>query len=384
VTGDARLVVLQLVANRWWTGSADPVIQLSRGLEARGHRVLLGLIPGGRFEDKAREAGLQPLPGLSLEAKLAPVGVLGDVRRLRRLVMAERVDVVHTHHSHDHWLGLLCRGRATLVRSFHSARGVSARWPAAALYRRSDALIAASGEIAARCRETGVAAERVFRVDGVTDVARFAESGGGEKIREEFGLGSGPVLGCVARLASRRGHEALIRGFALLLPTYQDARLLLVGKGELRARLDALVHDLGLARQVLFTGYRDTDLPAVLDALDVFVLLGAGSDESCRAALEAMAAGRPVVARRVGALGEAVVHGTTGVLLDDDRAESVAAALRTLLEDPDRSRAMGEAGRRRALAAFTPEHHAAQVEAVYRSALGRTLSPARGRGGAAG
>ncbi|PYO35459.1 MAG: glycosyltransferase family 1 protein, partial [Candidatus Rokuibacteriota bacterium] len=170
---------------------------------------------------------------------------------------------------------------------------------------------------------------------------------------------------------------ALIRGFALLLPTYPDARLLLVGKGELRARLDALVHDLGLARQVLFTGYRDTDLPAVLDALDVFVLLGAGSDESCRAALEAMAAGRPVVARRVGALGEAVVHGTTGILFDDDRPDSVMAALRTLLEDPDRSRAMGEAGRRRALTTFTPEHHAAQVEAVYRSSLSRTLSPAR-------
>jgi len=65
-------------------------------------------------------------------------------------------------------------------------------------------------------------------------------------------------------------------------------------------------------------------------------------------------------------------------LLDDDRPESVAAALRTLLEDPDRSRAMGEAGRRRALAAFTPEHHAAQVDAVYRSVLSRTLSPARG------
>ena len=377
MTGDRALVVLQLVANRWWTGSADPVIQLSRGLEARGHRVLLGLIPGGRFEDKAREAGLVPLPGLSLEAKLQPVGILGDLTRLRRLVTAERVDVVHTHHSHDHWLGVLCRGRAALVRSFHSARAVSARWPATALYRRSDALIAVSGEIAARCRETGVEAERVFRVDGVTDVARFGEPGSGETIRKEFGLGSGPVLGCVARLASRRGHEALIRGFALLLATCPDARLLLVGKGEMRARLEACVQGLGLAQQVLFTGYRDTDLPAVLDALDVFVLMGAGSDESCRAALEAMAAARPVVARRTGAIGEAVVHGTTGLLLDDDRPESVAAALGTLLDDPDRSRAMGEAGRRRALSTFTPERHAAQVEAAYRFALGRTLSRMR-------
>ena len=381
MTRDGALVVLQLVANRWWTGSADPVIQLSRGLRARGHRVLLGLIPGGRFEEKAREAGFLPLAGLSLEAKLEPLRVLGDITRLRRLVTTERVDLVHTHHSHDHWLGWLCRGPAALVRSFHSARAVSARWPATALYRRSDALIAVSDEIAALCRETGAGAERLSRVDGVTDATRFAEPGDGERIRKEFGLGPGPVLGCVARLAPGRGHEPLIRAFALLLSEYPDARLLLVGKGEMQSRLQTFVRDLGLAQQVLFTGYRDTDLPAVLDALDVFVLMGAGSDESCRAALEAMAAGRPVVARRVGALGEAVVPGGTGLLVDDDRPDSLAVALKALLEDPDRSRAMGEAGRRRALSAFTPERHAAQVEAVYRKAVARAAMRARGAPG---
>ncbi len=86
MTRPAPLVILQLVANRWWTGSADPVIQLSRGLEARGHRVLLGLIPGDRFEAKAREAGLVPLGGLSLDAKRAPLACVTDIARLRRLV----------------------------------------------------------------------------------------------------------------------------------------------------------------------------------------------------------------------------------------------------------------------------------------------------------
>jgi hypothetical protein len=59
------LTVLHLVANRWWTGSAEPVIRLLTGLRARRHRVLLGLIAGDRFEQKAREAGLEPLAGLS-------------------------------------------------------------------------------------------------------------------------------------------------------------------------------------------------------------------------------------------------------------------------------------------------------------------------------
>ena len=371
MTSDARLVILQLAANRWWTGSADPVIQLSRALRDRGHRVLLGVIPGGRFEEKARDAGIEPLAGLSLEAKLDPLGVIGDVRRIRRLVTRERVDVIHTHHSHDHWLGWLCRGPAALVRTFHNERAVSTRWPSTALYRQSDALIAVSAPVEARCRGARLGTDRLVRVDGVVDVARFMGTGGGERIRKELGIGSGPLLGCVARLAPHRGHEPLIRGFALVLAEYPDARLLLVGKGEMREPLEAFVGELGLAQQVLFAGYRDADLPDVLDALDAFVLMAAGSDDSCRAALEAMAAARPVVGGRVGALPEAVLHGTTGLLIDDDRPPSVAAALRVMIENPDRARAMGEAGRHRALHMFVPEGHAAKMEAIYRQAAAR-------------
>ena len=362
------LTVLHLVANRWWTGSAEPVIRLLSGLRARGHRVLLGLITGDRFEQKAREAGLEPLPGLSLEVRGNPVHAAGDLRRVRQAVRAEGVDVVHVHHSHDHWLGWLGRGPAGLVRTFHNARAVRLHGVSPWLYRRTDALIAVSREIEERGQRAGIPPARLARVDGVVDLQRF-EDGDGAAIRKEFDLGSAPVLGCVARLAPRRGHELLIRGFQQLLPDYPQARLLLVGKGEARTRLETLVGDLGLAREVLFAGYRDADLPAVLQALDAFALMGAGSDESCRAALEAMAAGRPVVGRRVGALPETIVHGVTGLLVDDDHPESVAAALRALLAQPERAAAMGRAGRERAQALFGPDAHAAQVERIYRRVL---------------
>ena len=367
---EAPLTILHLVANRWWTGSAEPVVRLSTGLRARGHRVLLGLIAGDRFEQKAREAGLEPLPGLSLEVRGNPLHALVDLRRVRQAVRAESVDVVHVHHSHDHWLGWLGRGRAALVRTFHNARAVRLSWPSPWLYHRTDALIAVSREIEERGHRAGIPPERLARVDGVVDLERFAE-GDGAAIRKEFDLGSAPVVGCVARLAPRRGHELLIRGFQRLLPEYPQARLLLVGKGEARARLEAFVAELGLAREVLFAGYRDADLPGVLQALDAFALMGAGSDESCRAALEAMAAGRPVVGRRVGALPETVVHGVTGLLVDDDRPESVAAALRALVAEPERAAAMGRAGRERARALFGSDAHAAQVDAIYRTAVRR-------------
>ena len=374
MTVPRHLTVLQVCANRWWTGSADPVIRLVKGLEGRGHRPLLALILGDRFEAKAREAGIEPVAGLSLEVKFHPAAVVRDVIRLRRLVPNEGVDIIHVHHSHDHWLGMLSRGPAALVRTFHNQRAVRTAWPAPWLHRHTDGVIAVSRQIEERCRLLGIAAARVFRVGGVVDITRFAAGSNGEPIRAELGVGPGQLIGSVARLAHNRGHELLIAGFERLLPDYPGLRLLLIGKGEARPTLEARVRERGLGEHVLFAGYRDADLPEVLQALDVFVLMGSGSDESCRAALEAMAAGRPVVARRLGALPDAIVHGSTGLLVDGEEPEAVEAALRALLADPGLAKAMGQAGRRRAEECFSPERHAADVEAIYLSVLVRRES----------
>ena len=364
--------ILHLAANRWWTGSADPTIRLVAGLRARGHRVLLGAIPGDRFETKAREAGLELVGGLRLDPRAGPAALARDALRLRALVRAEAVDVIHAHHSHDHWLAILARprrgagGRPPVVRTFHNLRAVKRDQLSARLYRRTAAALVVSRQIEVRCREVGFGAERVVWLPGVADLGRFAAGADPRPVREEFALGDAPVIVSVARLAPNRSHELLLDGFRLLLGTLPQARLLLVGKGEARDRLEARVAALGLGDRVVFTGYRDRDLPEVLAAADCFVLMAAGSDESCRAALEAMAAARPVVARRVGALPETVVDGETGLLLGEDEPVRVAEALLGVLADRARGRAMGAAGRRRAEAEFGLERSVEIVEVLYR------------------
>ena len=384
VTG-APLRVLHLAANRWWTGSADPIIQLVSGLRRRGHHVLLGVTPGDRFEAKAREAGVSLVEGLSLRVRPSPLPLLRDLARLRALVRDERIDVVHAHHSHDHWLSVLIRPRDAdglrppLMRTYHNVRSVKRSVAATALHRRTAVVFAVSRQIEARCREVGLPAERVVWIPGAADLPRFDGSADGRAIRDEFKLAGAPVVVSVSRLAANRGHELLLAGFGRLLERMPEARLLLVGKGERRDRLEQLVAELGLAHRVIFTGYRDRDLPQVLAAADCFALMAAGSDESCRAALEAMAAARPVVARRVGALPETVVDGQTGLLVDGERAEDVAAAMATLLADPAKARAMGEAGRRRAETEFSPERSVTIVERVYRDQITRRPPLARRR-----
>jgi glycosyltransferase involved in cell wall biosynthesis len=366
---DPSLTVLHLVANRWWTGSADPVLRLLDGLRRRGHRPLLGVIPGDRFELKAREAGFDPVPGLSL----APRSLFGDVARLRRLVRREGVQVIHVHHSHDHWLAMLVRGGLgagrplPVARTFHNLRSVRGGRPERWLYRRTAMVFAVSRQIERRCREVGIPADRVVWTPGAADLPRFGDDVDPGEIREEFELGQAPVIVSVARLAPNRGHELLLDAFRLLLVTMPTARLLLVGKGEARARLEQAVGEMGLGGRVIFTGYRDRDLPAVVAAADCFALMAAGSDDSCRAALEAMAAARPVVARSVGALPETIAHGTTGLLVDEDRPEAVASALAAVLGDRERARAMGRAGRERAMTEFSADRSVAIVEQAYRS-----------------
>jgi glycosyltransferase involved in cell wall biosynthesis len=369
--GMTPLRVLHLAANRWWTGSADPTIQLLSGLRARGHRVLLGVIPGDRFEAKAREAGLDLVPGLTLSPRVAPLALARDLTRLRRLVREQAIEVIHAHHSHDHWLALGARAhrpdgrRTSVVRTFHNMRSLKDGPLAHALHQRTRAAFAVSRQIEARCLEVGFPAARVHRTPGVADLARFGGHADPGPIRDEFKLGDAPAIVCVSRLAAHRGHELLLVGYRHLLAQLPAARLLLVGKGEERPRLEQLVADLGLGDRVIFTGYRDRDLPAVLAAADCFALMGAGSDESCRAALEAMAAGRPVVARRVGALPETVVDGETGILLERDEPQALGHALADLLANPARARAMGQAGRRRAHEVFGPERVVSAVERAY-------------------
>jgi glycosyltransferase involved in cell wall biosynthesis len=253
-----------------------------------------------------------------------------------------------------------------VVRTFHNFRAVKRGAASAWLYRRTAAVFAVSRQIEARARQARIAPERVIWIPGAVDLRRFRGDADGMPIREEFKLSGRPLVVCVSRLARNRGHELLLAAFRALLATSPDARLMLVGKGETRPRLEQLVAELGLAERVVFAGYRDRDLPAVLAAADCFALMAAGSDESCRAVLEAMAAGRPVVARRVGALPETVVHGETGLLVDGDGPEGVAAALAAILGDAPRAHAMGRAGRRRAETEFGPERSIDVVERVYR------------------
>ena len=368
--------VLHVVANRWWTGSADPALDLARALKKRGHTVWFACVPGDVLETQVRTTGVELVDGLCLERTTRPWRLAAQIRGLGRVLRELEIDLVHAHQTHDHWVAALGRRGtgARLVRTVHHRRavhtGLAARW----LLRRTDAVIAVSEGIAERLRATGTAPARVTVVSGAVDVERFAPDADGEPVRLELGLGDAPVVGCVARMVPGRGHDVLLRAAARLRERLPEARVVLVGRGERRAALETLARELGLGATVVFAGYRGADLPSVLAALDCVVLLGTGSEESCRAILEVMAVGRPVVAAAVGAVPEIVVHGETGWLVEPV-PEAVAARLEATLRDRASARRIGQAGRRRVETLFTPSRRAELVEAVYARVLAKEALP---------
>jgi glycosyltransferase involved in cell wall biosynthesis len=190
--------------------------------------------------------------------------------------------------------------------------------------------------------------------------------------------GAGPedfVVGAVARLHPSKDHGTLLRAFAGLRRRRPEARLVLVGDGPRRGRLEALAARLFASASpgaVRFVGERAADA-ALYAALDAAVL-STRREGFGLAALEAMAAGRPVVATRVGALPEIVRHGETGFLVAPRAAGELADALERLAADPALREALGRRSRD-AAGERTAERMARAVAAEYLRALGRAGAP---------
>jgi glycosyltransferase involved in cell wall biosynthesis len=225
--------------------------------------------------------------------------------------------------------------RPAVVRQIHQSRHLVRRADLAWLYRRTDALVVGANQWKAKLVENfGLDPAKVIVIPPGVDTDRFKPDGDVEVIRREIGAQPGDkLIGMVSRIKASRGHELALQAFQHVRAKQPRAHLLFVGRGEGREALEREVARLDLASSVHFLGYRADDLPAIYRALDVHLLLGEGSDGSCRAALEAMACGAPVVALRVGTLTESLAEGCTGFFADPS-ADDLAAKILHVLEQP--------------------------------------------------
>lgn len=348
------LSVVQVISSPWWTGAAASVLDLARGLAARGHRVLLALVPGGALEEQARRVGIPLVTDLRLDRRGNPLSFLLDLLRMKELLRVHAVDIVHTHLSHDHWLTALSRWRGhhrpILLRTFYAQRAVKGDPISRRLYARwTDGAVAVSGFIREACLRRGGLSPKVVRtIPGAVDPHWFLPRPPRRELAQRLGLdGRGPLVGIVSRLAPGRGHLALLEAFLHVRKEIPEAGLLIVGKGEHAPEVRLRAKALGLHGDVTMTGYWEEDVRDLYALMDVFVLLAPGSEGTGRALLEAMAMGLPSVVADSGGLAEIVVEGESGWVVPPGEPLPLAKALIRLLRDPARAKRMGAAARKR-------------------------------------
>jgi len=200
---------------------------------------------------------------------------------------------------------------------------------------------------------------------------------GGASLRTELSLPAGaPLVAMVSRLNRLKGVDDFLQAAARTADRFEDVRFLIVGDNgtpdgsDYRRELERRVAQLGLERRVVFTGFR-LDVPRLLSEVAISVLPSL-SEGLPNTILEAMAAGVPVVATRVGGTAELVEDGVTGLLVPPGDPAALAKAIEQLLAEPQQARRFGRAGRQRVIEEFSLERMVRQTEDLYLKLLERT------------
>lgn len=360
------LVLVHVDAERGYSGGEVQVFLLLEGLRARGHRCVLVAPPGSRAEREAVERGFETCP-VPMSSDLDLRSVIALRRALDRLAP----DLVHLHTGRATWLGGLAAWRAgvpaitTRRMDRRVRRGPRTRLIYRTLVRRAAAISPAVVEC---LRAGGVDPARIDLVPSTIDPTRIQPVRGRDAVRAELGAAPGDrVLVSLAALHARKGLDVLVDALAMLARRGHRPHAWLAGEGEERAALERRIETHGLSGRVRLLGRR-TDVGDLLAGADVFVL-PAHREGLGVAALEAMAAGRPVVASRVGGLADAVVDGRTGLLVPPGDPTALAAAIERLLVDEDLRRRLGQEGPRRVAEGFLPGQMVEAYERIYRAVL---------------
>jgi glycosyltransferase involved in cell wall biosynthesis len=346
-------------------GGAERVVaMLVAGLAARGHEVALAAPPG------LRDGDLADVPHIRVEVGdhgRALTGAAATTLQLARAVRRLRPDVVHAQNVKSTALALPAalaagRSRPPVLSTFHGLR--PAEFPRAAqILRRAAHVACVSQDTRERLAAAGVPAERMTVIHNAVEPATELSAQRRAALDAELGLeGDAPVVAIVGRLVPAKAHGRFLQAARQVADAVPDARMLIIGDGELRGEIEAQRDALGLAERVTMTGAR-ADARELIVRADVLVFSSDWEGLSI-AALEALAAGTPVVATDVPGMHELLSTGAGAVVgLDDGTA--LGAELIALLGDPDRRAAMGAVGREVIASQFALDRMVGAYERCY-------------------
>jgi glycosyltransferase involved in cell wall biosynthesis len=343
-------------------GAERMVVELARALTERGDQVAVAADSGplDSLVDDLRVVRFSP-PGYGR----SPWRVAEGALELRRAIRSFGPTVLHSHNVKA--TGMMAAARASsrarppIVATFHGVDRREYRG-AAAILRTAGIVVCVSEALARGLADAGLRGERVRVIPNAVTIPPPLPERIREALDAELKLDEAPVVSLVGRLVPQKAPQRFLAAAKKIAAAVPECRFLIVGDGPLRSELEGQARNLGLQDAVRFTGIRD-DARVVIARSDV-VAFSSDWEGMSIVALEALAAGTPVVATDVEGMRELLDTGA-GVLTTRDPGD-IASRTIELLRDPERRADMGAIGRRTAAAEFSVERMVRSYGDVYR------------------
>jgi glycosyltransferase involved in cell wall biosynthesis len=361
------IVVAQLISTFNVGGAEALALDIARRTDrARFRPLACALRVTGEMEERFREAGVETRVLGAREGRGLDIRA---VLRLAGMLRRDGVKVLQCHNRASHIYGAFAAKLArvpVVICTRHAAPlNYARRGRPAPLERLAIPMthwfVAVSKEVHETAVQRGrIPAGRSSVIPNGVDIARFEMNGSTPPETN---------LVCVARLSPEKRHDLLLDALRRLSELNLRPILTLAGDGPSRLAVEARIREFGLSGQVRLLGMRK-DIPEVLNSAEIFVL-ASDTEGLPITIIEAMAAGKPVVATRVGGVPDVVLDGDTGILVPPNDVERLARALERVLRDDAMRREMGEAGRRIARERFDIIQTVQSYEALYARLLQR-------------
>ena len=366
------LKILLTNSSSIYGGGEFYVFELAQSLVGRGHSVWVSCRSDNLLLEKCKAAGIPVLP-----LDFPPKGQFPRfISALSDFLRTNGIQIIHSNTNYDRTAAAFASrfagaAHVTNVHSFQSIQHNLTHW--VRNHWMTDHVLVDGfcvKELLEREDRISPGKISVVYLGVQPDTMKHDEAFRG-MVRREFGISDREtVIGNVARLVPFKGHSMLLRAFAEIVPKFPNARLMLVGDGELMGELRKQCESLGMMPQTIFAGFRD-DLHAVYSAFDVYAhsSIEGGGETFPFAVLQALAQSLPVVVTRVGDVHAMVEEGKNGYVLPDGDPKSLAEKIAVLLSNPGRRSEMGKASLEILHRQFTLQRMTDAVEKVYRNVL---------------
>jgi len=367
-----KLNILHLVSSHRWTGVAEPVTDLAFHQKKLGHNVSIACLGGSSFERRIQERQLDFIDGFFFNRFPNPLQIIGDLKLLKKNLNEKKIDVIHTHLLHDHWLAGLVHNpkkkNIILVRTFHRHEPPRSDPFHKHLFLKKTNLKITISKATREliCQSLKIPEEEIEVIYGGVDIERFNPRNNGKEIREELKIPVDvPVIGLVARFRRDRGFQWLFEAIPLVLQNQPEVRFVFVGRGEMKRFIDENIRSLPYGKNIIRAGYRRADLPQAYASFDVGLFLGLGSEGTCRAILEAMASAKPIIGINFGPVPEIIQNGENGLLVTPQDPQDLARAILTLTKDKSLLNKLGQNARMLVEKRFTSQERAEKTIFAY-------------------